>query len=371
MPQGTESGGGGKEVCEGLQPATCREAVYRSSLLSIVSGLGCAWRANEGRRRISWPEVVPRADPESHPRRLIYARMTSPDGAPIEFQSSAYRHGTVGKVLELDVEAGIFLFDFDLIFGVIVFWDPILALCFLLAYVALFWFAQGSLRSLMVKPLETMLSALVSAATVIDAEGRFAHGRPMGAPRPHLGEAVHRLLMLVSRYAGPEGGADGDLFREDTGASGGGKAEPAGGEAAAEPEPSEAGSTGRLMLQGPGSGPGVGSPTMRFSPAVLNGLGTPAWTSGALLNEELLQAVHVMFIKCRLPGTLFPREKFVAWAREILERHPLLPCNNMRCGPAQRWGAVASCIVCATAGAGGGRRRLGEAPAPPASPALS
>lgn len=65
-------------------------------------------------------------------------------------------------------------------------------------------------------------------------------------------------------------------------------------------------------------------------PQVLNKMMTPVWTSRTLIDVELISAVHVFFLKARIPSSVCPRETFISWANEIVERYPSNPLHCAR-----------------------------------------
>lgn len=70
--------------------------------------------------------------------------------------------------------------------------------------------------------------------------------------------------------------------------------------------------------------------SMKFTPAVLNKLGSTSWNANVLGRDELVSACHLMFIKLRVPESICTRERFVAFAERALERHPEMRFHNKR-----------------------------------------
>lgn len=87
---------------------------------------------------------------------------------------------------------------------------------------------------------------------------------------------------------------------------------------------------GMGMPQRPSAEP---KPSTRFDPSIVNKMGTRDWTSMALRHDQLVPAVHAIFMKARIPDSICHRVKFVAWAEKMLANHANLPLHCPRCPP--------------------------------------
>lgn len=67
---------------------------------------------------------------------------------------------------------------------------------------------------------------------------------------------------------------------------------------------------------------------MRFPESVLNWVGSTGWHDCSLQPTELVPAVHLIFIKSRIPASVCERETFVTWAQAMLARHTKLAYHN-------------------------------------------
>lgn len=249
--------------------------------------------------------------PHPRPRRLASASLS---GGALSFASEALEEGRVAKAVEVRSDDGTFIFDIDRYYSGLSIIDTSNTAFFWACIVALYLAAAVAARVLLISPLESMLSALTSAASVLDDDGvpvDSSSGIPGHKTPPNLEATVRRLLALVSRVTRSDATGRGDSFLERFG----------GIRVSDKEAGDEEGSViGRRFRSGTESGDG--SPRagklvddgaskalarMRFPPAVLNGLGTPMWKPGRLCQETMVSACHLMFVKSRIPESLCSR----------------------------------------------------------------
>lgn len=250
-------------------------------------------------------------------------------------------------------------------------WDPILAALFAIACAAFFRVSTTATGALVVSPLEKMLSALVEAAAVLDAKGRVA--KRAAEERLMVGDAVKRILahMVISSgptlrltnsssddsgsdspspRKGPQTAVQGSILAPSPQQKGSilasspqhkgsillgsatGSAAPLRLSAPSDPSAKANGAPNSLawMRESTPSGVEKSPPSMRFTPSVLNKLGSPAWNPRTFRDSELIPACHLIYIKTRIPDRVCPKERFVAFAERALERHPEMGFHNRR-----------------------------------------
>lgn len=249
-------------------------------------------------------------------------------------------------IVAVSFPEGSFLFSVDPISKAVAAWELAFFALFAVACSALFVCAKATADTLLVSPLEKMLSALLGAASILDSAGRVRGDA--AARRLDFGQAISRViahLALSARGAnfqgqrrntaalsddpGPDSGSilgdsplQGAQSLPVTSLSSGllkglkGRAERPDGWGRSE-----------LMSQAREDVPKAAS--MRFMPAVLNHLGTSKWNPW-LAGDELVSACHVMFIKSRIPETVCTRERFVAFAQGAIDKHPELRFHSRR-----------------------------------------
>lgn len=265
-------------------------------------------------------------DQSGTPLRLVMADFVV-EGESVTWMEHDFARGLVAKVIEItsDNPPGKFLFNFDHIFGAILVWEPISATIFLLISFFFFVFSSRSIRDIVIAPLQKLLHALTSTASIISRDGRIVSDRPQDASPLDIGEASRRFLKLASRAVkyrnvlngSSEGSGSGPSSRRHDSSKGNrpsGTSRALSFTAPMEPTSSREGSVAGEKAD----------VRMKFSTAVLNGVGVRDWSACVLIGDELVQAVHLMWMKMRVPDRLCSRKTFVAWAHEVLNKHPSL-----------------------------------------------
>lgn len=273
--------------------------------------------------------------PTPPPRRLAMADFAVGDGAFAQWTAPDFEKGLVARVIEVAWEdpPGTYLFDYDRVFHSMVLWEPITATIFLLTSFLFLWLSSQTVQAIVVAPLQKMLAALTTTASVIGPDGRISSESPSAAPMD-IGEAVRRFLMLAT-YAtkhrsvinklSEKGDSDGDKGAEAPGgALKGTRGSSASRLLPLDVTPSLAGSIRGTSSRDMSVTAEGADARMKFGTVVLNGVGVRGWSPAVLLGDELVQAVHLIWIKMRVPDKVCSRKAFVAWAHELFKRHPTM-----------------------------------------------
>jgi len=265
--------------------------------------------------------------------QLIYASVAGgPGGRPVVWWSREQEEGRVAAAFKIADARGVFLLSIDRVHAALIRMDTYNTLVTLVVFLGLVLALDGTFRGVVAAPVGRLQEQLRSAAALLDAGGRLRGrrwrrgGGPEPGPgpaaragdRPLVGEAVQRILLLLSQSAGVpfRGGAGGGYPSDEAGSEPPPSlAEPPGGPAEGEPlsaNPSLADEQRRALR-------------MVFSPLILNHSGTLAWASRRVPPSLQLSACHLLLVKLRVPETVVRKETFVAWAQGVLGEHPRMP----------------------------------------------
>ena len=309
------------------------------------------------------------------PIALVAADLVVPwTGDRVVWEDDRFARGLVARVMRVPADHGTFVFDVDRLVAIVVLWDTLILLAALLIVVGAVAAAWASLQSLVVRPLELAFMGLQSAGDILrdlrdaeasarpggaDAErssGTWAAGReepgaatgrpgaaPGGAQREgpmHLATAVQAVLGAVQNFVMSSSGQR-ERRRRRTGSGTGSRRRSGSGNGSRRashrvddgPEPGGEGASGGplMKIMVAGGGPGPERARLRFSPTVINHLGTELWSARRLSKDEQIEAAHLMFTKLRCEEVC-PREVFVTWVEIILDEHPELPFHNSQLG---------------------------------------
>lgn len=108
----------------------------------------------------------------------MLASLTLPGGAELSWESEALSEGLVARAVEIATDHGTFAFSVDEVFEAIVAWDAVASACLVAAALTFYVLSRQHTDLLLLTPLKRVFSALQSAATVLDADGRICASPP-------------------------------------------------------------------------------------------------------------------------------------------------------------------------------------------------